>query len=217
MTYAELIAKIQVWWESDETAFLAQFDNFIENAELRIYRTVDLNVARKEDQTIAITEAINSVTLPADLIILRSVSYQNGTVRSLLLQKDESFLLDYAPDYSVEGIPKYYSWANSDSLIWLAPTPNALAATGTIRLSYTYRPTQLSSGNTTTWLSLNAPDVLFYACMLEVLTFQKAEPDTIADYAAKYQQTLQGFIMEQNLRNRSDEYRSGEIKVGGAQ
>ena len=50
--------------------------------------------------------------------------------------------------------------------------------------------------------------------MLEVLTFQKAEQDTIADYTAKYQQALQGVLLEENLRNRGDSYRSGEIKMG---
>ena len=99
----------------------------------------------------------------------------------------------------------------------MAPIPDATAAAGTLAINYTTRPTQLSSSNTTTWLSLNAPDVLFYACMLEVLTFQKAEADTMQDYAAKYQQALQGLLLEENLRNRGDSYRSGEIKMGAPQ
>ena len=81
-------------------------------------------------------------------------------------------------------------------------------------VDYTSRPTQLSSTQTTTWLSLNAPDLLFYSCMLEVLTFEKAEADTIADYTAKYQQALQMVLMEENMRNRTDEYRNGEISLG---
>jgi len=218
MTYAELVAKIQVWWESDETAFLAEFDTFIEFAEKRIYRTVDLSNAHTTDASVVLTQGQRSVTIPTAVVVIRNVSLlnSNGVTSTQLLQKDITFLRDYAPDDSTEGTPKYYAW-NTDSTILVAPSPDATAAAGTLTVDYTYRPTQLSSGNTTTWLSLNAPDLLFYACMLEVLTFQKAEPDTIADYTAKYQQTLQGFIMEENLRNRGDEYRSGEIKVGGAQ
>ena len=122
---------------------------------------------------------------------------------------------DYAPDRSVEGSPKYYSW-DDDVTLMLAPTPNAATAAGTLDLSYTYRPDQLSGTQTTTWLSLNAPDLLLHACMLEVLTFEKAEQDTIADYTAKYQQALQGVVLEENLRNRGDSYRSGEIKMGAS-
>lgn len=221
MTYAELIAKLQLWWESDETAFVAEVDTFIEHAELRIYRTVDLNVAHTTDISVALTQGQRSVTIPTAVIVIRNVALldSGGTTNVQLLQKDRTFIRDYAPDNSVEGTPRYYAWdtdtKDGGGTIWIAPTPDATIAAGTLTVDYTYRPSQLASGNTTTWLSLNAPDVLFYACMLEVLTFQKAEPDTIADYTAKYQQTLQGFIMEENLRNRGDEYRSGEIKVGG--
>ena len=132
------------------------------------------------------------------------------------MQKDQSFMDDYAPDRTVEGAPKYYSW-DDDVTILLAPTPTAAVAAGTLDLSYTYRPTQLSGSQTTTWLSLNAPDLLFYSTMLEVLTFEKAEADTIADYTAKYQQALQTVLLEENLRNRGDSYRSGEIKMGMTQ
>lgn len=214
MTYAELVAKIQVWWESDETAFLAEVDTFIEHAELRIYRSVDLNTARTVHTTTAITENQVPITIPTDVVVLKSVSVFVGNSRTPLMQKDVSFIDDYAPDRTVQGFPKYYAWKDDVTLL-LCPTPNAAAATsGFLELSYTSRPTQLSGSQTTTWLSLNAPDLLFYSCMLEVLTFQKAEADTIQDYTAKYQQALQTVLLEENLRNRSDEYRSGEIKIG---
>ena len=398
MTYAELVAKLQLWWESDETSFLAEMDTFIEFAEKRIYRSVDLNVTHKEDATIALTSQSPIVTIPTEVDVLRSVAYITNT-RTLLLQKDISYLDDYNPDRTATGTPRYYAWYDDNTLL-LAPSPeipatnyvlyseefdnaawipyipdttisvdNTLAPDGTttaelftnsgvtpdvwyqnglgeifigdvvtgsvyvkqgtqenfalfishapgsyarydfiwtdsvpvidtrtdegsyrgsysveaapngwyrifvttsevttaslgsgtagidlypggityviagttymwgaqitkgagspyiktegtaasstnLALSYTYRPTQLSSGNTTTWLSLNAPDLLFYACMLEVLTFQKAEADTIADYTAKYQQALQMVLLEENKRNRTDEYRDGEIRMG---
>jgi hypothetical protein len=213
MTYAELVAKIQVWWESDETAFLNEVDTFIQNAELRIYRSVDLNTARKETQTTTITQSQATLIIATEVVTLHSVSALIGSDRIILEQKDFSFIDDYAPDRSVEGIPRYYAWYNDIQLI-LAPTPNAAAALGILILNYTYRPTQLSGSQTTTWLSLNCPDLLFYSCMLEVLTFEKAEAETIADYTAKYQQALQAVLLEENMRNRTDSYRSGEIRMG---
>jgi len=213
MTYAELVSKMQSWWESTETAFVAEVDTFIEHAELRIYRSVDLNTARKEDATVVITVSQATVTIPTDVATLHSVATLIGGTRVLLEQKDLSFINDYAPDRTIEGAPKYYAWYD-DVTVLLAPTPNAATAAGTLDLSYTYRPTQLSSGQTTTWLSLNAPDLLFYSCMLEVGVFQKAEADTIAGYEAKYQQALQAVLLEENMRNRTDSYRTGEIRMG---
>jgi hypothetical protein len=217
MTYAELVAKIQVWWESDETAFLAEIDTFIEHGELRIYRSVDLDTAKKGNASAGvITQGIDVITLPPDVVTIRYVHLVDSggfVLFPILEQKDLSFLRDYAPDNSVEGVPKYYAWFDDDTLI-LAPTPDATTATGTFNVQYTYRPTQLSGSQTTTWLSLNVPDLLFYSCMLDALTFEKAEADTIADYTAKYQQALQAVLLEENMRNRTDSYRAGEIRMG---
>lgn len=214
MTYAQLLQRLQDWWESSEATLVTEIETFINHAELRIHRSVDLNVTRTTDSAVAITDAVATVTLPSDLVVLQSVQLVISDARTFLMQKDKSFIDDYTGDRTTTGTPKYYAWQNDTTLL-LAPTPNAAAAAGALSMEYTARPTQLSVSNTTTWLSLNAPDVLFYSCMLELLTFQKAEQNTIADYNAKYQQALQGFVLEENMRNRTDEYRNKEIKMGG--
>jgi hypothetical protein len=213
MTYAELKTRLQTWWESTETNLVTEIDTFINHAELRIHRSVDLNVTRTTDATIVITQDVATVTLPTAVIVLQSVQLLVSNARTFLLPKDKSYLDDYTGNRTTTGTPKYYAWQDETTLL-IAPTPDAAAAAGTISIEYTVRPTQLSSSNTETWVSLNAPDVLFYACMLELLTFQKAEQDTITDYSGKYQQALQGFVLEENMRNRTDEYREKEIKMG---
>jgi len=47
----------------------------------------------------------------------------------------------------------------------------------------------------------------------EVATFQLAEPDIIQRYDQMYMEALQGLLMEENYRNRVDEYRNGEIRM----
>ena len=59
----------------------------------------------------------------------------------------------------------------------------------------------------------NRTDVLLYACLLEVSTYQLQEPDIIAQYEKMYQMAFQGSLLEENFRNRGDEYRSNEVKV----
>jgi len=212
-TYAELTTQIQDWAENTEATFVAEIPVFIANAELRIYRSADLNTARKEDATIALSDGVISATLPTDLVVIHSVALLISGARTLLLQKDKSFIDDYTGDRTATGTPKYYAW-DDDVTVYLGPTPDATAAAGTLAIEYTFRPTALSASQTTTWLSLNAPDVLFYACQLEAVIFMQKEEDTIASYKAGYEQALKGLIMEEVARNRTDSYRDGEIRMG---
>jgi hypothetical protein len=81
-------------------------------------------------------------------------------------------------------------------------------------MGYTYRPAGLSSSNTTTWVSTEAPDALLYACLVEASLFMKEAVDLTQGYVTKYQEALQRLVLEENLRNRTDEYRTRSISLG---
>jgi len=208
MTYAELTTRLQEWWESTEATLVSNVDVFIEYAEKRIYRSVDLDETHKED-TAAMVAGTATVTVPTGTIVILSVQLIQSNVRTFLLPKDPSFIDDYTGNRVTQGTPLYYA-KSDDATILLAPTPDT---SDTLAFRITYRPTQLASGQTTTWLSLNAPDLLFYSCMLELLTFQKAEQDMIQEYRGKYEQAVKEVLMEENARNRTDAYRNGEIRM----
>ena len=211
MTYAELITALQDWVESSETALVANLDQMIEFAEKRIYRSIDLDNGWKYS-SVALVQGTALVTLPTDSVVVRAVEYMVNatTARTALLQKDMTYIDDYTGNRTTEGTPRYYAHYD-DATILVGPAPDAVAAT--VEIAHTYRPTQLSSGNTETWLSLEAPDVLLYACLLELATFMKEEPDIIANYTNMYQTAFQGCLLEENFRNRVDVYRDGEVKV----
>ena len=211
MTYAELIASLQTWVESSETAMVAELDFIIELAEKRIYRSIDLENGWKYS-TVAAAQGTELVTLPTDSVVVRQVEYvvTATNARTSLLQKDVSFIYDYLGDITAEGTPRYYAHY-TDSQILVGPSPDATAAN--FAIAHTYRPTQLSGSNTTTWLSTEAPDVLLYACLKELAVFLKEEPDIIANYDKMYGEAFQGSLLEENFRNRTDAYRNGEIKV----
>ena len=208
MTYAELIQSLQDWVESTETALVAELDFIIELAEKRIYRSIDLDNAFKYS-TQAMTIGNHLVALPSDSAVVRSVQLISGTTRTYLMQKDQSFIDDYTGDRSTQGIPRYYAHYD-DTQVMVGPTPDS---TDLLEFAHTYRPAQLASGNTTTWLSLEAPDVLLYACLKELAVFMKEEPDIIANYDKQYQEAFQGVLLEQNFRQRVDVYREGEVKI----
>ena len=82
-----------------------------------------------------------------------------------------------------------------------------------IEVSINTLPTGLSSTNTTTWVSINAPRTILYACLCEALKFLKGPYDLLAQYEQGYAQALQDLMIEQQGRGRRDEYQSGVLRT----
>ena len=210
MTYTDLLQSIKDWTENNESTFTGELTLIIELAEKRILRESDLNYTRKyASATLAAGDEF--LSKPTDAVVIRSLqSVDASGDRSFLLQKDKSFLDDYIVDRSATGTPRYYQHWDNDT-VYIVPSP---ATSTAFEMAYTYRPTGLSSSNTTTWLSLEAPDALFYACLVEASIFMKEAPDLTASYTTKYQEALQRLVVEENLRNRNDEYRARSLTLG---
>ena len=221
-TYSELVTQIREYTETDSNVFTTVIVNdFIEHAELRIFRDVDLDVFRKY-QTATLTSGDPFISMPgaiptdfefARYITIFSPSGSLGGLtdneRVYLQKKDTSFISEYAPNRTSTGIPKYYANWDNDTII-LAPTPNAAY---TIELAYNAQPTGLSSSNTTTWVSTNAPQMLLYACLVEAFQFLKGPDNMLQTYERYYQQALQPFAGEQMGRRRRDEYMDGVPRI----
>jgi hypothetical protein len=123
--------------------------------------------------------------------------------------RDTSFMREYWPDPSDLGVPKYYSvW--DENTFALAPTPNSNYG---VQLGYIYRPAQLSSTNTTTWISTNAPEALLYACLNQAYSYTKGPLEMLQYFENAYQQAIQGLGVEQQGRRRRDEYRDGMARI----
>ena len=221
-TYSELVTQIREYTETDSNVFTTVIVNdFIEHAELRIFRDVDLDVFRKY-QTATLTSGDPFISMPgatptdfefARYITIFSPSGSLGGLtdneRVYLQKKDTSFISQYAPNRTSTSIPKYYANWDNDTII-LAPTPNAAY---TIELAYNALPTGLSSSNTTTWVSTNAPQLLLYACLVEAFKFLKGPDNMLQMYETYYQQALTPFMGEQMGRRRRDEYMDGVPKI----
>ena len=123
--------------------------------------------------------------------------------------RDTSFMKEFWPDGSATGVPKYYSVWDQDTF-YVAPTPNSGYV---VELGYIYRPVQLSSANPTTWISLNAPEALLYACLVQAYSYTKGPLDLLNYFKGAYKEALQGLGIEQQGRRRRDEYRDGMIRI----
>ena len=220
MTYAELVQKIRDYTEVGSEVLTATIvDGFIRDAELKIFRETDADYAR-EYATSTFTANNKFVALPnasgssgtnssRRALVVRSVVVTNSSsVQVSLEPRDDTFITEYNST-GATGFPKYYAMFRENS-IEVAPTPNAAFA---VALDYIYTPDGLSVTNTETYVSLNAPELLLYACLVEAFAYLKGPMDMYKLYQDKYNTALQGFALEQTGRRRRDEFQDGTLRI----
>jgi hypothetical protein len=199
-----------------------QLNTFIEQAEQRIFNTVQFPSLRKN--VTGITSSGNKyLSCPADFLSSYSLAVIDATgAYEYLLNKDVNFIRQAYPQPTDTAIPKYYALfgptttndpspviTNELSFI-LGPTPDAAYD---VELHYYYYPesiTTAASGQT--WLGDNFDSVLLYGSLVEAYTFMKGEPDVIAGYNQKYMEALGMAKRLGDGLERSDAYRSGQYR-----
>ena len=209
MTYDELVTNIRNYTEVGSNVFTNSVINtFITMAENQILREIDLDVFKQEVSG-NLTPGNKFLTAPTDILTHRYLMITVSGDQVFLDFRDTSFMKEYWPDGSATGVPKYYSvW--DQNTFYVAPTPNSGY---TAELGYIYRPPQLSSTNTTTWVSTNAPEALLYACLIQAYSYTKGPGEMLNYFKGAYKEALQGLGIEQQGRRRRDEYRDGMIRI----
>jgi hypothetical protein len=223
MTFAELLQKVRDYTEVDSNVLTDSIlDSMIRDAELRIFREVDADYAREyatanvniNSPYLLLPNATSSsgLTSTRRAVIVRSFlvfnTNQSPTNKEYLDKRDTSFIFEYNST-GATGVPKYYANWKETTLI-MAPTPDVQYQ---VQLSYIYTPDHLSATNTTTYLSDNVPDLLFYATMMQAYEFLKGPIDMYKVYSDKYNVAIQSFALEQMGRRRRDEYMDGVPRV----
>jgi len=222
MNYAQLFETIKGYVENDfpntswtdstgsGTATLTsteQINTFIQEAEQRIFNTVQLLDLRK-NVTGTCTSGNKYLTVPTDWLANFSMAVIDGNGDyEFLLNKDVSFIRQAFPDPTDTGKPYCYAYFDENSYI-LGPTPDANYA---IELHYFYYPPSIVTAGTS-WLGDNFDSVLLYGALLEAYTFMKGEADVMASYQRRYDEAM---VMLKQLgegKNRQDMYRSGQVR-----
>jgi hypothetical protein len=205
-TLATLKTAIQDYTDNSETTFVNNIPNFVKAAEEKIFKSVDLDIFRK-NVTSALTSSDQFLTVPSDYLASFSLQITTAGSESFLLQKDVNYLREYTPAASTTGLPKYYARFDENNFM-LAPTPNS---NYTIELHYYYRPTSITAGadSGTTWISTNAPFALLYGSLIEAYTFMKGETDVIQNYNNTYLQYMERLKDLGEARENTDANRVG--------
>jgi hypothetical protein len=208
-TYGQLKQALQDYLETTETTFVNNLPLFIRLSEERILKSVQLNLFRK-NATANATIGNQFLAAPSDFLAPFSLSYRGDNNDKAFAEfKDVSFLQEYNPDSTTTGQPRYYAQFDNENFL-LAPTPNDDYI---MELHYFYRPASLTAGSDsgTTWLSINAELTLFYGAMIEAYIFLKGDPDLMAAYDKRFQESLIGLKMLGEAKQTTDEYRVGRV------
>ena len=207
MNYSQLVTEIQSYVENEFAT--ADINTFIEQAEQRIYNTVQLPAIRRN--VTGVTTAGNKyLAIPSDWLATFSLAVITAAGEyQYLLNKDVNFIRAAYPTNlpADRAIPEYYAIFDSNSFL-LGPTPDS---NYTAELHYYYYPTSLVTA-TTTWLGDNFSSVLLYGSLLEAYTFMKGEQDVITGYQARYQEAMSLLKQLGDGKDRRDAYRSGQVR-----
>ena len=227
MNYSELVSAIQTYTENNfptitladgsTVSSTAQINRFIEQAEQRIYNSVQFPSLRK-NQTGVITSGNKYLSAPNDFLATYSLAVYTGSgPYTYLLNKDVNFIREAYPTPSDTGTPKYYALfgptvsgttITTELTFILGPTPDAAYSA---ELHYYYFPESITTAGTT-WLGDNFDTVLLYGCLIEAYTYMKGETDLIALYDTKYKEALALAKRLGDGLERSDAYRSGQYR-----
>ena len=160
-TYTTLTNDVIANMEEDSAEFVSALPSIIERAQNHLQRRLDpVNIIRFTN--VSVSAANRTLTLPSDLLVLKSIQVCATGGWNNLLEQNNEFLTAYWPDYTSVAPSKYYAPKDNAS-IFLAPTP---PSNTTALIEYIPRVTVLSSAFPSNYFSERADSAFFAAAML---------------------------------------------------
>ena len=163
MNYVQLYQAIQDYSENTEPLFVTNIPRFVQEAEQRVYNSVQIPSLRK-NVTGNLSSGNQYLSLPDDYLSTYSVAViDSNNTYNYLLNKDVNFLREAYPTvlYSGSayqctpgGVPKYYAlfgpqYTNTNELsLIVAPTPDSSYP---VELHYYYYPVSIVQGQIATF------------------------------------------------------------------
>lgn len=192
MTYDSLVTDMLGYCERvNDAAFEAQIPRLLMLAENRV--ATDL---KTEGVLSVVTGAFtaSSPTIAKPAFWRDTVSFQvtraDGT-RFNVLPRFYEYCRQYWPNPTLTDEPRFYADYNFDNFFICPTPPTALS----FELCYHARLDPLDAAHQTNWMTVNAPQLLFYAAMLEAQTYLKND-EKIATWGNLYRDMLGGLGKE---------------------
>jgi len=217
VNYTALSAAISAYTENTEANFSAEIPVFVQQAEQRIYNSVQFPSLRK-NVTGNVTQYNKYLSCPDDFLAVYSLAVIDATgAYEYLLNKDVNYIRQAYPSATDYGFPKYYALfgptVNSGTItnelsFIVGPTPDS---SYNVELHYYYYPQSIVTAGTS-WLGDNFDTVLLYGSLVEAYTYMKGETDMMNLYNTKYMEALALAKRLGDGMERQDAYRSGQYR-----
>lgn len=224
ISFTDLRTNIRNYTEVSSTVLSdSVIENIVLNAEYRIFRDVPIDAYRASTTGNLVTNQ-DYVNVPAGALVVRAVQVYTSTsvttgANVFLEKKDLTFLEEYVSANTSTGSPKYYAMkggatgntSSTSGAILLAPVPDS---TYEYQIHYNRIPDKLeATDNETSFISLNFPNGLLYACLVEAYGYLKGPADMLQLYEQKYKQEVEKFGGEQLGSRKRDDYADGTIRI----
>ena len=211
MNYTSLKANIADVCENTFTD--DQFALFAQQAEQKIFNTVDLPVMRNVDSG-SLTAGNELYTTPDGYLYTYSLAIVNNDTQTFLLNKDVSFLREAYPVTTTakRGLPKFYAYHSTSGnkiKFMFSPIPDA---NYTLEHIYAKYPTSIVTAGGT-YLGDNFDSALLNAALVEAARFQKSEPDIIQNYDKMFLEYITLLKNTTDGKLTQDYYRSGQPRT----
>lgn len=174
----------------------------IDYAEQRIYRELDVLNSRITSTTATVASSDRSVSLSTTqgrIIVVETMSaVSTGGSRYQMVPVTKEFVDAVYPNTSssINGVPQYFAPV-TDQLFLIGPAANA---TYNMEVIGTIRPSALSSGNSSTFLTTYCPDLFIAASMIYLSEGSEGK----AVWENEYQKLFTSAVQE-NLRQRYED------------
>lgn len=200
LTYSTLTTNIMNYLERTDAATLDTIPMFILLAQDRI---------NKECKTLGLEVYVTGIFTPSQSVIQKPAGWKNtltfnigsepnaplANTRNQLLQRSYEYCRLYWPDDTQTSIPLFFADYGYNN--WLiTPTPDQAYP---FEIAYMSFVQPIDNTNQTNWLTQYAPEVLFYACMLEAMIYLKND-ERIQYWQGFYQDALGKLDIEDKMR-----------------
>tara|TARA_R110001592_G_scaffold1305_3_gene7753 strand:+ start:205 stop:873 length:669 start_codon:yes stop_codon:yes gene_type:complete len=207
ITHANFLTQVRNYTEVDSNVLSdTLIDQFVRNIELDIAGKVDYDDLRAY-KTSSCVASQRFLTMPEELMYIRSIQVTSGSTRIFLEKRDTSFISEFNST-DATGVPKYYAnW--DDSTVIVAPVPSSALS---VQINYVIDPPHFNS-STTTFLSTNQESLFLHGVLTECFSYLKGPADMYNLYKGKYNEEVQQFAMQQMGHRKRGQYTDGEPRI----
>lgn len=217
-SYVDQLTNLMSVASSTDPNFSTFLPGAIDYAEGRCYRDLDLLATRLVSTATSLSSGVSTVAMSTTagtvLVVERVNVLTSATAATSNATRNPTIFV--SPDWldfvyptavtSYTGLPLYVA-RPTDTTLQFGPAPDAAYG---LEIAFTYRPVALSSGNSSTWLTQNVPELFMAATMVFAAGFQQnfgAQADNQGQ-SVSWDQQYQTLLNSANVDELRKKYRA---------